>query len=737
MAKANHLYLRGSHYWFRTSITLQPRSRIDVRLPLLTDSACVARRLCLILEGARAQISGKEHEVFGLRLNNKVAGSNPQVTVDDLKPLVRRFFTDVRDKAFQDRRDISDRDWNGTAHRLAVGNFDYLNLLAETRTTRTSVNWPRVEDWIETELELGRLDRVRAEAVMAALRRHVGEGDTFPFSTDIRDWYASRTGRTFEAEDKARLDDLFLEAAREAWFQLEADRQQTNQNYWPDELIETFPDYQRPFEAAALIKELGLQRAFARPGWRAEMEAREARESRVGAGQGPNPAPDAETAREWAQRAERPQSSADPADARVRVQHERDEGQFSSDVTFGRALEEFILNLHQANDGKHGAENQYRAMAKLLFHVVGGPDEKVSILRQQHLGEFVSTLRRLPTMWGKSAVEQAGGIAVSLQLAASLPADQVGVSAITEGRHLSSLSRFLEFCGGRGYADVQRLNVSQLRKERSKQRSREKKQRTRVNWTTEECARLLEAPPYTGSRGPTRMMRYRPGKYLYMDSAYWMPLMLLLMGFRSAEAGGVLISHINLAEAIPTIKIAATSDRGVKTDSSTRELPIHPELLRLGFAEFVAAVSARGCRHLFPDLVPTARTDTFAKKYYDSFVLHRKWAFPNGTADLRIVGKSRQDKDVHSFRGLVITEILHARHPLTVVSEIVGHDAESQKEIREAIENGKINKTTLRYCDQPTLKLMLDALEETSHITKHLQPIPVVLNPCVYRAKDN
>ena len=540
MAKANHLYLRGSHYWFRTSITLQPGSRIDVRIPLLTDSACVARRLCLILEGARAQISGKEHAVSGLLRKNKVAGSNPRVTVDDMKPIVRQFFKEVRDKAFQELREITDPDWNGAAHRLAIANFDYLNLLAETRTTRASVNWAWVEDWIETELELGRLDRPRAEAAIAALRRHARKGDTFPFSTDVRDWYASRSGRRFEPEDKAQLDELLLQAAREAWFQLEADRQQFNESQWPDEMVQTFSGYQRPFEAASLIKELGLQRAYSRPGWRAEMEAREARESGVGGGQGPNPAPDAVPAGESSQRDESPQSSAEPArpaDARVHVQEERDDELFSSDVTFGRALEEFILHLHQSNDGRHGAENQYRAMAKLLFHVVGGPDEKVAILRQQHLGEFVCTLRRLPTMWGKTAAEQAGGIPMSLQIAASLPAEQIGVSAITEGRHLSSLSRFLEFCGGRGYADVQRLDVSPLRKERSKQRSKEKNERTRVNWTSGECARLLEAPPFTGSRGPIRMMRFRPGPYFCMDSAYWMPLMVMLMGFRSSEAG--------------------------------------------------------------------------------------------------------------------------------------------------------------------------------------------------------
>lgn len=211
--------------------------------------------------------------MFGLHLRKKAENSNPRVTIEDLKPIVRAFFIEVRDNAYRQRRDIIDPDWHGTAHSLAVSNFDYCNLLAETRTTRTSVNGPRVDEWIEKELELGRLDRVRAEAAKTALQRRATDGDTFPFSTAHRDRYANQTGRRFEPEDKEQLDDLFLEAAREAWFQVEADRQRINHRLAPDDLLETFPQYQRPFEAASLIKDLGLQREFDSPRSQAGIEA--------------------------------------------------------------------------------------------------------------------------------------------------------------------------------------------------------------------------------------------------------------------------------------------------------------------------------------------------------------------------------------------------------------------------------------------------------------------------------
>lgn len=41
---------------------------------------------------------------------------------------------------------------------------------------------------------------------------------------------------------------------------------------------------------------------------------------------------------------------------------------------------------------------------------------------------------------------------------------------------------------------------------------------------------------------------------------------------------------------------------GIKTRNRSRVVPIHPELLRLGLADYVAAITGEGHLSLFPEL---------------------------------------------------------------------------------------------------------------------------------------
>ena len=49
--------------------------------------------------------------------------------------------------------------------------------------------------------------------------------------------------------------------------------------------------------------------------------------------------------------------------------------------------------------------------------------------------------------------------------------------------------------------------------------------------------------------------------------------------------------------------------RSVKTESSLRAVPVHPELVRIGFLEFVGHVRANGgqAARLFPKLTPGSK----------------------------------------------------------------------------------------------------------------------------------
>lgn len=50
------------------------------------------------------------------------------------------------------------------------------------------------------------------------------------------------------------------------------------------------------------------------------------------------------------------------------------------------------------------------------------------------------------------------------------------------------------------------------------------------------------------------------------------------------------------------IKIEDENDTSLKTASSRRKIPIHPELMMSGFAAFIEEMKRKGERYLFPEL---------------------------------------------------------------------------------------------------------------------------------------
>lgn len=69
---------------------------------------------------------------------------------------------------------------------------------------------------------------------------------------------------------------------------------------------------------------------------------------------------------------------------------------------------------------------------------------------------------------------------------------------------------------------------------------------------------------------------------------------------------------------IPYIHIAKNERRRIKNAQSQRNIPLHPEVLRLNFLGYVKAIKALGYRSLFPDLASwrplqqAVQVDTFA-----------------------------------------------------------------------------------------------------------------------------
>lgn len=160
----------------------------------------------------------------------------------------------------------------------------------------------------------------------------------------------------------------------------------------------------------------------------------------------------------------------------------------------------------------------------------------------------------------------------------------------------------------------------------------------------------------------------------------------------------------------PAIHIRANAHRNIKNAQSDRLLPVPPELLRLGFLDYVETIQKMGYRQLFPELFsPLLKTNDPGDRFYKDFIPIVK-ASPQFSSDL-------WQRSIHALRHGFADTMKQAGVDTAIISDISGRLGESE--------------TALRYTNVAGLPLIKEQLEKYPVITGHLEARPVNLLPWV------
>jgi len=126
------------------------------------------------------------------------------------------------------------------------------------------------------------------------------------------------------------------------------------------------------------------------------------------------------------------------------------------------------------------------------------------------------------------------------------------------------------------------------------------------------------------------------------DERFWLPLLAIHQGRRLDEIGTRLVRDVghDRASGITYMNVSLeTPEQSVKNLGSLGQYPIHEELIRLGFLEYVAGLKARGETRLFPQVTSTPgnpATGAFSQWW---------------TRYRRKIGITGERKKFHSFRS--------------------------------------------------------------------------------------
>jgi len=111
---------------------------------------------------------------------------------------------------------------------------------------------------------------------------------------------------------------------------------------------------------------------------------------------------------------------------------------------------------------------------------------------------------------------------------------------------------------------------------------------------------------------------------------------------RREEVCGLMIADVVLDADVPHFDLRQNKYRALKNSQSKRRVPVHPELLRLGLADYIRAVGALGYDLLFPDLLPaTEGTALLGDQLHDDWSKVLKAAISDAGST---------NKTFHSFR---------------------------------------------------------------------------------------
>jgi integrase len=144
------------------------------------------------------------------------------------------------------------------------------------------------------------------------------------------------------------------------------------------------------------------------------------------------------------------------------------------------------------------------------------------------------------------------------------------------------------------------------------------------------------------------------------DAAYWLPLLAIFTGARLSELAQLQVKDVELDYEIPFISISNLgTNQQVKTVASIRKIPIHSELIRLGFLGYVKRLESKENSSLWIEL--RLRKNKPGGNYSNWFGQFKK------SLDIS------ESQDFHAFRHTARSRLAEEDIPEPTIDSIMGH----------------------------------------------------------------
>ncbi len=379
----------------------------------------------------------------------------------------------------------------------------------------------------------------------------------------------------------------------------------------------------------------------------------------------------------------------------------RDEGDFSplpfdplvkppngahpSIATAGQTLMELFDIYSGENPNRARSETLIQARRKVaLFSEFLGSHFVPAKIGKKEIREWKNVLKIFPI----KAVETNAfkGMNVKQIVEANKNIGKSPISGKTLNQYLTALGAFCRWLVSEGHLESNPVSDMLLKIDDD--------QRTVLPYSTEQLNAIFRSPLFVGCKGLTPSQASKHGNVLVRDHHYWVPLIGLFTGARSNEICQLLVKDVVQVEGHWVFDITNEGDeqQQVKNDNSKRLVPIHPELVKLGFLNYHSDRGKAKDHWLFPTAVADGargkRNAAFGKFY--------------GQYAKKIGVKVGSEVNFHSFRH-TLTDAMRAVGILDPeIAMIVGHEKKTTTSRYGVVKHGNIERrvkiiNALRY----------------------------------------
>jgi integrase len=227
------------------------------------------------------------------------------------------------------------------------------------------------------------------------------------------------------------------------------------------------------------------------------------------------------------------------------------------------------------------------------------------------------------------------------------------LSTRTVQRHLTALSTLWADAISRDYVAANLFSGFKFSRQARAQDQRDM-------WESADLVRLFATPVWSGCQSPHR--RSAPGPLIIRDEKFWLPLIAVFSGLRQEEICQLQVSDVKCEQGIWYFDVNDEPPRKLKNRTAVRLVPIHSELVRIGFLGHVEEQRKNNQVRVFSGLKPWG-----CRRAPRPWLHEVVFALPPGKCIYR------PGLDFHSFRHSTTTFMHRAGVMDSIIDRVTGH----------------------------------------------------------------